>query len=260
MDNTIAARLLSLLRQSAGQKLSLREINAHLRDDALQKKGKTGKSRGSSKRRNRHTYHRRYQEAFSAEKTEALLAELEKMGMVNISAKQLIVRQPFLLTGRVSLSPHGAAFISISGSPTKVEDVFVSSHFTRNALPGDRVLLSLKNKRRDRFEGRIVTILERSRKEFRMKLLPPRGSGVVIGKILDLNGGHILALVNSSSFSLQERPRVKPGRILIVSLSGQQRRHLGINFHEASYLRFEEEGDIDPDLARIFMKYDLRLN
>ncbi|MCK5404108.1 MAG: RNB domain-containing ribonuclease, partial [Desulfobulbaceae bacterium] len=70
-----------------------------------------------------------------------------------------------LLEGTLSMHPKGFGFVSVENPPKGVKlekDVFISPRALATARHGDRVQLQIIGGRRDRKEGRIVRIVERS--------------------------------------------------------------------------------------------------
>ncbi len=185
-----------------------------------------------------------------------VVAELELLGLLREEGADLIVADPFVLKGRVSISPRGAAFVAIRGADPLVRDVFVAPDDVRGALPGDAVELRLRDRRRDRFSGTVVRVLERARSEYRLQLLADPRRGFAEARILDMPVP-LSATLSVERLPADMRSRLRADAVVIARLSGRRLNHLGVYGLEADFLRFEDDTDLDRDYARILMKYNL---
>lgn len=240
-------KLLRLLERSGGETIKLNELYRQLtatgRDDgkAGRKKGKARPERGGAWRR--------------AEIEEAIAALVE-LGAVHLREGGIVARHPFLFRGRVSLSPRGLAFVALRGASPGAREVFVAPGDQHGALPGDEALVRLVDRSRERFEGIIVDILQRSRRFYRLKLESLPRNGAAPGVVLDAQA-RIAALVDVRRLPADILARLRVDQTLIVRLTGQELRHQGGWFQEAIFERFEDDSDMDADYARILMKYNL---
>ena len=93
-----------------------------------------------------------------------VLGELAMLGLVTLSKDRVSVNDTFTLRGRVSMSPRGTVFVAVLGADSDARDVFIPPPDTAGAMPGDEVEIRIRDKKRDRFEGKIISILKRARK------------------------------------------------------------------------------------------------
>ncbi|MCB1315751.1 MAG: VacB/RNase II family 3'-5' exoribonuclease, partial [Leptospiraceae bacterium] len=192
------------------------------------------------------------------ETLDELLLELRELGMIESISRSIQATQPFLARGRISFSPSGLAFVAVRGARPAARDVFIGPRDVNGALPGDDVLVRLRDRTRDRFEGVVVDILERARNEYRMRILSAPDRGMAVGEILDVNA-RLPACVDVSRISADTRNQIKPDTVVIVHMSGDTVRYRGSFMKAAFFVRFESDTDLDPDFARILMKYKLSL-
>ena len=233
-------KLLRLLEKSAGKKVSRGEITRELTSRPKKNfKNKKRKSPGPI-----------------AEDPTLTLAELESLGMVSAAGRKLIPKKPFTAIGRVSLNQKGFAFISVLGASRETREIFIYPENTRGAMTGDIVEVALVDRTRDRFEGRVIQVVKRARQYFRMQILPGGTDKEVPGQILD-NPGRLTALVDARQIPSDTRKRLKPDRVVIITISGRQTFFKGAHFHAAEFVRFENDTDMDTDLVRILYKYNL---
>ena len=185
-----------------------------------------------------------------------VIAELELLGLLREDGLSLIVADPFTLEGKVSLSPRGAAFISVRGADPMVRDVFVAPDDARGALPGDEVELRIRDRKRDRFSGSVVQVLERARVEYRLQLLSGVRRGVAEARVLDMPI-QLTATLSAERVPADVRARLKTDTVVVASLTGRRLNSFGTYGLEADFVRFEDDTDLDRDYARILMKYNL---
>ncbi len=242
MKTNPTRKLLRLLEKQAGKKIARTEI---LRDLIRQPEPKFKKSK---KRRN-------FDQPLPPDPG-VIFAELELLGMVESFGRKLVPRKPFTATGRVSLNQKGFAFVAVTGAPREAREIFVYPENTLGALSGDLVELILVDRTRDRFEGRVLRIVKRSRTYYRLQILPGGTDREQPGLILD-TPGRLTGLLDASRIPADTRGRLKPDRVAIVTLTGRQTFFKGAHFHEARFVRFEQDTDMDLDFARILYKYNL---
>lgn len=234
--------LLRFLEKNTNTKISVKDI---LR--AVQPEGDSKKRKG-----------RRSRNHLQTDPTDPaiLLAELELLGMVRLNGSRVVPASPFLVRGRVSVSPRGIIFVMPRAADALAQDVFVHPRNSMEAFPGDEVMVRLSDKSRDRFEGEVVRIVKRARKEFRMKLLDKPKKDGVPGTILDVPG-HLPALLETDRMPSDLKSRLRPDTVVIVSLPGDTTKFMGSYFRTAEFLGFEKDLDEDPDFSRVRMKYNL---
>lgn len=252
-----AAPLLRYLEKHAGEKIKLRELRRELSEWAASGKGrnKDGKKGGKHNKKNKRGPQLSED---GKEYLEELLEALEELDAVRSAGNGMyLVRKPFLLRGKISFSPKGVAFVNVRGTGAEARDVFVAPPLTKNALSGDEVLVRLKDRSRDRFEGEVLDVVNRSRSFHRMRLLTRPKAGGVAGEVLDLPA-RLVAVADISRLSADAVERLEPDIVVIVKLTGQRVYHQGAQLQEAIFERFEDDTDLDPDFARIMLRYDLQ--
>ncbi|MGV1100750.1 ribonuclease R [Thiovibrio sp. JS02] len=70
-----------------------------------------------------------------------------------------------LLQGPLSVNPRGFGFVTVENAPAELaisQDVFIPPGWLGGAAHGDRVLIQLVSRRRDRHEGRVIKVLSRA--------------------------------------------------------------------------------------------------
>lgn len=236
------SKLLRILEMNAGDKLTLREVLREVSTPLPNRKDRRKKPA------------RVHRPSRFEESPQELLAELELLGYVKMEKDRIIPVDPFVRTGRVSVSPGGLVFVVMRGSAS-VRDIFVAPEAALDALPGDEVSVRLTGRRSGRFQGEITEVTTRARSLFRMKLLPGSAQKAFPGALLDLPSP-LSAVMSASRMPTDMVERLKPDTIVIVKLTGRRVRYLGAAFQEASFVRFERDTDLDPDFARVLMKYN----
>ncbi|MBE7438667.1 MAG: VacB/RNase II family 3'-5' exoribonuclease [Spirochaetales bacterium] len=170
---------------------------------------------------------------------------LSQLGLIVEKDRNIQISHPFTLSGRISFNKRGLAFVEAPGD----RDVFVAPEYTGNALPGDRVEVVLHNRSRERFEGRVLRVLERERSYFRLKVTEAAGARRTAGILLDIRPPLMAWLTTVPSEFLKF---VKKDQVLIVALTGEK-KHAGYSEYQmARFIRLEEAED---DLERVLLKY-----
>jgi ribonuclease R len=244
MKQHSTSSILNFFLKNSGKLIAFKEFDKFLKQDQhTEKKIKKGRSRQSNN--------------FDVVQDPMLIvAELELLGLITIKGRSYAVKEPFLLKGKVSLNPRGIAFVSVQGADPAARDIFISPSDTKGALPGDEVLVRLKDRKRERFEGYIVNVVKRARKLYRMKLLSRVKQNAVPGILLD-TPGQVPGCITTNRIPADMLKQMKGDTNIIVTLSGKQILYLGTHMHEAEFVRFESDSDADPDFERIMMKYNL---
>ncbi len=101
----------------------------------------------------------------------------DKKGYYSLSRKII------LMEGIISAHPRGFAFAAVENPPPGLEidrDVFIPAQELRTAHHGDRVLLTVIAKRRNRVEARVVRVLERTASKLVGIFMTGRTTGLVI--------------------------------------------------------------------------------
>lgn len=242
-SSATAAPLLRFLERNAGETLKISEIERALNDS---KKGDAGRGRAASKKKQH--------DLNEIHEILELLAEVEAISFGG--GQKIQIRKPFHLTGRISFSPKGPAFVAVRGARKSAREIFVTPPDAHSALDGDLVVVRLKDRSRDRFEGSVLDIVERSRTFHRMRLLQSPTGKYAAGETLDLPS-KLVACADVSRLPEDSRTRLKPETVIVVRLTGKRMNFQGASVLEAMFERFEDDTDLDVDFARILMKYDL---
>ncbi len=250
------AKLLSYISRHAGKKLSIKQIKHEF----------AGKLQTRPNQKQKKTKKRSHLSLLSRNPSytiEDILEGLAAIGAVKIQSssvlrKTIIPRKPFQLEGKVSLSPRGIAFVSILGTDKSVPEIFVSPWDTLGALHGDVVILKLKGYSKERFEGQITAICQRDRSQYRLQLRhkPDAHKKVVVGTLLDMPA-RFPARLSTTKIPSKLKAKLKPNAIVIVSLDIELDHYMGRTIHKANFIRFEQDTDLDLDLERILMRYNL---
>ena len=189
-----------------------------------------------------------------------IIGELELLGLLVKDRANYTITKPNLITARVSMNPAGLIFavprINAQAAKYRLRDVFVAPENNNGALSADMVQLQLIDRRRDRFEGEIVSITKRARRFHRFRVLSVQGDKHATGILLDMPG-KFLSLVNLKGLPADTLRRVQPDTVLITSLSGRSVRYQNTNCLQASFVRFEDGSTADRDFERILLKYNL---
>lgn len=246
MKKSDTAKLLSFLGRNAGEKLSLKDIRTIFATKKDSKKDKKKKKRKGLPF---------FREVDDFEMT-LTLDELQKINLVEKIGPKFIPRKPFVITGKVSMSPRGMIFVSAKGADSSARDIFVPPRDSQEAMTGDEVIVRIRDRSRDRFEGEVVSILKRARKLYRMKILEKPGREGVPGELLD-SPGAVLACMDVGRIPADTVARFKPDQVVVVRLTNEASRFMNVVCKKVDFVRFEDDIDMDLDFARILMKYDL---
>lgn len=189
---------------------------------------------------------------------EILISEFLNLNLIEKEKKKFKIKKPFLVECRISLSPTGMAFAvpRFLFFPNEFpKDIFVPPNRARGALTGDLVLVRLVDKKKDRFEGEVVSILKRSREFYRMQVLEI-SNNYAIGKLLDVPAT-LSVVLDLSGFSMDTKEKIKINTKLVIKISGKMIFFKNAKFFEGLFIRFEEETEFDIDFDRILIKYNL---
>ncbi len=242
--NSTTAKLLSFLQKNSGAKLS--------RKDLLKMEAPVSRATRHQKgKRPRPTAGRE-----SVQDLSAVLADLELLRLITSTGNKVIPRDPFVITGRASLSPQGLVFVAPFDADPAARDIFVAPPDARDTLPGDEVLVRLTDRTRDRFEGTIIRVIKRARTLYRMQILDTKVRGGILGILLDVPA-RIPTCLDASRIPGELVRKIKADTVVIVSLSGASVKLMGVYFKEAEFKRFEDDTDLDTDFARILLKYNM---
>ncbi len=191
--------------------------------------------------------------------TDEVLDDLISLGLIQRERNSIRIRKPFLIEAKASLNPAGLIFAMPRLSVRKkdrVRDVFIPPAKGAGAFSGDIITVRLVDRRRDRFEGEVLSIVRRARRFHRFRVLNAGRDGMTPGVLLDMPG-KFMALLNTKGLPADSRSRIKSDTVLIVELRGRNIRYQNAFFHEVSFVRFEDETEFDLDFDRILLKYNL---
>lgn len=189
---------------------------------------------------------------------EILISELLNLNLIEKQKRKIKIKKPFLVECKISLSPIGIAFATprYLFFPNEFpKDIFISPSKSKGVLLGDTALVRLIDKRKDRFEGEVVTILKRNRELFRMQVLEI-SKEYAIGKLLD-TPGNFPSFVYLQELSEEQKQKIKINSKIVIKLTGKNIRFKNAKFFEGKYIRFAEETEFDTDFDRILIKYNL---
>ena len=262
MNIALATKLFSILHKSSGKKITHDELKLELSksmDSSRTKQGRTPfrKRLNSRRPRDRKSSHN------GIEFLPSLLEGLTEFGAIDSSGKYITIRKPFTLTGRVSLGPRGSAFVAVTGTRKRSAEVFIPAFGTQNALQGDFVSLRLDSYRPGRFGGRIIKVLKCGRQQYRVRLLSSfnRKNRALLGLVLDMApSAQLVVCMPVANIEQKARLNLTKGKVVVVSLSREFVRYANEHLYKADFVRFEEDSQLDPDFARILLKYNLPLN
>lgn len=245
MKKTIASKILSILQKKSGSKLSVKELHSELFP-----------AKDKVKKKKKYKLFRRSPPEELLQDPHMILAELELLGLIRQSGNRIFPADPFLLTGKVSMNPQGLVFISPRGADPAARDIFVAPRDALEAMPGDEVQIRLKDRTKDRFEGSVIRILNRSRTLYRMSLLESKGTEFLPGTLLD-TPGRMMAALDVQSIPEDVRANLSREQNVVVELTGETRKMMGVSVRMARYSASEGSIHEDTDFERILIKYDL---
>ncbi|MCS7206299.1 MAG: VacB/RNase II family 3'-5' exoribonuclease [Leptospiraceae bacterium] len=189
---------------------------------------------------------------------EVIISELVNLSLIEIKNKKYTIKSPFLVECKISFSPTGLVFAMprFLLMPNEFpKDIFVPPNRSKGVLIGDIALVRLVDKKRERFEGEVISIVKRNRKFFRMEIQEFFDT-FAIGLLLDIPG-KLLAAVDLKGLSKDTKERIHVKTKIIVKLTGKMITLRQSRFFEGAMIRFEDETEFDVDFDRILIKYNL---
>lgn len=178
------------------------------------------------------------------------LSALEHEGLVFSSSKTILIKKPFRLQGKVSVSRRGEGFVTL---PSRKE-IYVAATSMEDAISGDKVeILPVCLGKKNRLEGVVTSIVKRGRIFYRLRITEDHPKQW-IGIILDLAGERKEGFLSKKTLLKDTNESLKIGDVLVVQLNQEsfQEGHL----LELHYIKNENENS-DPDYSRVLMKYGL---
>ncbi|MDH4200858.1 MAG: ribonuclease R [Spirochaetia bacterium] len=140
-----------------------------------------------------------------------ILADLESYGLITIKNNQIYPKYPFLIDARLSVAPNGLGF----GMGSFEKDILVPPGKRGGANHRDKVLIEILDIARDRYEGKVVSIVEPFTTNFLSR----------VKSSLD-NSNHLINLIDlpdAPSGVLKNPGKFTPGTYLIVEETGESR-------------------------------------
>jgi ribonuclease R len=118
----------------------------------------------------------------SHESIDRFLKDLETYDLVQVKGSQVIPRHPFLIEARLSVAPNGMGF----GMGGFDRDIMIPPGKRNGANHRDKVLVEIMDISRDRYEGRVVSIVEQFTTQYLGKVRESLGSGIHLINLIDL--------------------------------------------------------------------------
>lgn len=265
-----SAKLLRFLEKKIGEKLSYKEIkhkfvrpNRPTVKNSLLRKSAPSFSRKNYAKRKRSLS----SSTLSEEELESILDDLRELNLIKKGGNSIQSLRSFYVSGKLSLGPHKTSYLSIdrSGSENSKNamKVIIPQRERKSAFSQDRVLAKLTDHYQGRFGGRIVRVLERARRLYRMRLLPfspghdRKKNKLLLGQLLDMSPAKLYACLPLSSIPPETARELKTDHIIIVSMDGEELRYGRSFYDKAHFIRKEKDTELDLDFSRILMKHDL---
>ena len=261
MNTVSIKKLFSILESNAGKKITHKQLNKQLLQTVAEAKTRRGKPSLLRKL----TFRKpkaRIRSANDTESLEPLLEGLVQLGAIQRTKQYIVAKQPFVLQGRVSIGRQGSAFIAVTGAKKRTAEIFIPARSAQGVLPGDVVSLCLTSYRSGRFGGRIIRMLQRGRQQYRIRLLADykQKSRSIMGLLLDVaSSAQLIVSMPIVSLRPSLQARLKQGIVVVVSLNGEATYYGRRRIYRADFIHFEQDTELDPDIARILMKYNLPL-
>ncbi|MFN3604635.1 MAG: ribonuclease R family protein [Leptonema sp. (in: bacteria)] len=189
---------------------------------------------------------------------EILISDFLNLNLIQKENKKIKIKKPFLVECKISLSPSGIAFAmpKFLFFPNEFpKDIFIPPNKTKGALLGDYAFVRLIDKKKDRFEGEVVSIVKRGREFYRMQILEIFNE-YALGKLLDVPCS-LSVVIDLSDLSEESKKKIQINSKVIIKLSGKYKNFKNARFFEGVFIRFEDQTEFDLDLDRILIKYNL---
>jgi ribonuclease R len=168
--------------------------------------------------------------------------------------KSILIKRPFTLIGKISLSAKGDGFVKLASG----NEAFVPGNKSDTAMAGDLVDISpIGLGRKDRMEAEVLRIHKRGRVLYRMKVREIEDK-FIFGKFLDMTGEEKEGLLLKKSLLIDHIKNIKIDDVLIVKMKDIDSNEP--NLYEVSFVRFESDSKEDPDFLRVMMKYNFQQN
>ncbi|MDH5717772.1 MAG: ribonuclease R [Spirochaetia bacterium] len=151
--------LIKTLKQNEGKTCKYKELIQVLKKEKqMDKKEKT--------------HHRDY--SFESEVYDTLV-ELADFNLLKLSDNKIMIKKPFLVESTVTVSSTGSAFTTGFN-----KDIIIYPENRNQARNYDKVLLEISSKKKNRYEGNIVKILNLFQNKFFAKVIEKKTNGYLI--------------------------------------------------------------------------------
>lgn len=151
-----------------------------------------------------------------------ILKNLENYDLIQIKGNKIIPKYPFLIEARLSVAPNGMAF----GMGSFEKDILIPHGRRGGANHRDRVLIELLDTSRDRFEGKVVSIVEAFTTQFLARVEEPLEKNSYLIRLIDLPDSP-LGVLNYSD-------KLEKGTYTIAEETGESREVMISRNHSAN--------------------------
>ena len=166
--------LLSYLANHAGKQVTYHEIKKVLEKNSYFKQ----KRRTYKKRSDTNGLH-----------LEAMVSELLEFGLVQKKNHKLFIKAPFLVKAQLSVAKSGAGFAISRGT----SDIFIPNPLRGGANTRDQVMVKIKDRRRNRYEGEVVRVVKSFTTTFTAKVLEKKND-IYLVSLIDMPDQPLSAL------------------------------------------------------------------
>ncbi|MBW7858447.1 MAG: VacB/RNase II family 3'-5' exoribonuclease [Leptonema sp. (in: Bacteria)] len=190
------------------------------------------------------------------------ISDLELLQLIQRSRRSFQIRSPFFIEAKASMNPAGIIFamprmlVATRRHDNQPRDIFIPPSHTLGAMSNDTILVRITDRKKDRFEGEVVSVIKRARRFYRFRVDSIKNQTDAKGVLLDTNAS-FRASVNIGGLSIDSRKRIKAGTVLVVELLTKTNRDKDGSFHTVKFIRFADDTEFDTDFDRILLKYNL---
>jgi|GEM_PF-127217 len=167
--------------------------------------------KGDGKGQGRRGGQRRQGKPGTKETMDKFLKDLEGYDLIQVKNNQVIPKHPFLLEVRLSVAPNGMAF----GMGSFDRDIIIPPSKRGGANHRDKVLVEIMDISRDRYEGKVVTLVEPFTTQYLGKVRDTYEPGSYLIHLIDLPDSPIGLLKHTGN--------VETGSYMIVEETGETR-------------------------------------
>ena len=234
-------RFLHYLAEHQGQELSYKDIKQSVQNIHDPKKKKLHSSR---------------KPLSQGSQLDILILELLNFGLLSKKREKFIVKKPFLLQAELSVSKSGVGFAVTNG----ILDILIPTLKRNGANARDQVMIKIINKRRNRYEGEVASIIKHFTKNFMAKVLEKKKKFYLV-KLIDMPDQPFSALrINQKRvLALGDYVEVQiENQMISMSISSEHGSRIQKIFYSSCVVR-STSSHINPALRRIALKYSLPL-